>query len=356
MTSKADQSFNIAVHGLRGIASVMVFLAHLIGGVAEHVYADKTAFVAAQTPYWNFGTYGVWLFFAISGFVILPSAMRYSLGEFAARRFMRIYPMFFAFSFLFIVLNLITQHMPELNDPITILAALTFTNNFIGTEQLTPNAWSLNYEVMFYALTALILAFGVKSRRPLLLMVVCALAFSYLLWKPGTLFFIAGVLIRIALDRGIMPNLTLARVLEPLAAIALIYATSLTDLSFHRADMAHPITWIAILATAVYFYLAVLPGSLTGRLLSHNVFQFLGTVSFSLYLLHPYIYLPMRMIFVRFELFTDNIALSMALFYVAVSIPTLIATWFVHKTLEVWPYKAVFHRRVFAGAPEAKAV
>lgn len=347
MPAETHQSFNHAVHGLRGIASLMVFYAHLFGGAAEHVYADNAAFVAAQTPYWNFGTYGVWLFFTISGFVILPSALRYSTSEFAARRFMRIYPMFFAFSLLFIVLNLITNHMPEQNNMLTVFAALTFTNQFFGTEQLTPNAWSLTYEAIFYALTALIILFSVKSRRPVALTLIVGLALAYLLTRPGTLFFLAGVLICLAFAKGWVLPRTLRRLAEPVALAVLIFAASRVDVGFQRQEMTQPIAWVIVASTAVYFYLAASPDSLTGRLLSHRVFQFFGTVSFSLYLFHPYIYLPMRMIFVRYELFTDNVALSMAFFCTAVTIPTLLGTYVVHKTLEVWPYQAVFHRRVF---------
>src|SRR5690606_4351233 len=93
------------------------------------------------------------LFFVISGFVIWPSVVRYSPGQFALRRFMRLYPLFLALTLLFMGLNLAANAYPHLNDAKTIAAALSFTNIFVGTEQLTPNAWSLSFEVMFYALT-----------------------------------------------------------------------------------------------------------------------------------------------------------------------------------------------------------
>lgn len=353
MITTSGQTFNAAVHGLRGIASLMVFYAHLFGGAAEHVYADKAGFVATQEPYWNFGTYGVWLFFTISGFVILPSALRYSTTEFAARRFMRIYPMFFAFSILFIVLNMVTNHMPELNDGVTIFAALTFTNQFFGTDQLSPNAWSLTYEAIFYALTALVVLFSVKSRRPVALIIILGLALAYTVTRPGTLFFLSGVVICLALNNGWVLRPALRRTIEPFAFAALAYTASRVDVGFQQHEMTQPIAWLILLSTAFYFYLAASPDSLTGRLLSHKVFQFFGTVSFSLYLFHPYIYLPMRLTFVRYELFTDNVALSMILFCIAVTIPTLIGTYLVHKTLEIWPYQAVFHRRIFARGVKA---
>ena len=72
-----QDSFNSSAHGLRGIASMMVFFAHLLGGTAEHIYSGRADYVAFVERPWNFGVYGVELFFVISGFVILPSVMRY---------------------------------------------------------------------------------------------------------------------------------------------------------------------------------------------------------------------------------------------------------------------------------------
>lgn len=77
------REFNFAVHGLRGLAAMMVFLAHILNGLREHAYGDRPHFVDSSEAFWNLGTYGVYLFFTISGFVILPSVMRYSIKEFS---------------------------------------------------------------------------------------------------------------------------------------------------------------------------------------------------------------------------------------------------------------------------------
>src|SRR3546814_16593896 len=57
---------------------------------------------------------------------------------------------------------------PDLNNWPTILAGVTFTNLFWHTEQLTPNAWSLTFEVIFYSLTCLAVTLLVKKRNWLL--------------------------------------------------------------------------------------------------------------------------------------------------------------------------------------------
>ena len=88
MTAASHSSeFNAATHGLRGIASLMVFWAHLLGGTAEHIYPHNARYTDLIVGPWNVGIWGVELFFTISGFVILPSIMRYSLKDFGERRF-----------------------------------------------------------------------------------------------------------------------------------------------------------------------------------------------------------------------------------------------------------------------------
>src|SRR3546814_7647048 len=84
--------------------------------------------------------------------------------------------------------------------------------------------------------------------------------------------------------------------------------------------MINPVAIGTILSTASYFYFAVSPGSLTGRLLSGPTMAYLGTVSYSLFLVHPYTYYAMRMLFVEMGLFTNHIALSL-LFFFLVSTP-----------------------------------
>src|SRR3546814_14903659 len=93
---------------------------------------------------------------------------------------------------------------PDLNNWPTILAGVTFTNLFWHTEQLTPNAWSLTFEVIFYSLTCLAVTLLVKKRNWLLGGLTLLLSAAFLVYYPVAIYFLAGLGIRVLYDRGIV--------------------------------------------------------------------------------------------------------------------------------------------------------
>src|SRR3546814_5667917 len=124
------------------------------------------------------------------------SVLRYSTGQFALRRFLRLYPLFLTLTLLFVLLNAVTNAYPDLNNWPTILAGVTFTNLFWHTEQLTPNAWSLTFEVIFYSLTCLAVTLLVKKRNWLLGGLTLLLSAAFLVYYPVAIYFLAGLGIR----------------------------------------------------------------------------------------------------------------------------------------------------------------
>ena len=346
-SQRQSAEFNAAAHGLRGIASLMVFWAHLLSGTAEHIYPQDAAYFAATRAPWHFGTYGVELFFVISGFVILPSVRRYIVREFAIRRLLRLYPLFFVLSVLFVALNAMTNAYPKLNTLPAVLSGFTFLNLFNGTEQLTPNAWSLTYEVFFYVLLCLGYQELVRRFRPLAGGLVLAAFLTFWFLFPIVTFFVFGLLIRTVHDRGIRVPDHLAWPIEVVSAASCIWFASRSWFGYTHADLANPIVPAIMASTAIYFLVASQPGSLTARLFSGRWVIYLGTVSYSLYLVHPYTYFACRSLFNHFGLFGSNIPLSVLGFFVVTTPVTLLATHYVHRFLEVGPYQWYFHQRIY---------
>ncbi|MBS0467390.1 MAG: acyltransferase [Proteobacteria bacterium] len=94
MTQEMQDSKNHSIDTLRAAAVLMVFMNHL------HSMGIITI------PYFGIsgGWLGVQIFFVISGYLIIQSAMRYSTLDYLKHRVLRIYPAylfwFFAFSLI----------------------------------------------------------------------------------------------------------------------------------------------------------------------------------------------------------------------------------------------------------------
>jgi peptidoglycan/LPS O-acetylase OafA/YrhL len=353
VTSRQEQEFNIAAHGLRGVASLMVFFAHLLGGVGKHVYNEHPQYQDYIQSAWNFGVFGVELFFIISGFVILPSVMRYSPQNFAIRRFVRIYPLFFVLSAVFVILNMLTLRRPELNDPLSVVSGLLFLNLFTGTEQLTPNAWTLTFEVMFYSLICFLWYAMNRGNNSLLKAIAVLACLAFIGFFPIALYFAMGVIVRLLHDNNQLTKGNTAKIFEVLLALSCIHLASGPHIEYTWAVMKNPIVPLTMVTTGLYFYFAVSPDSVTRALMNNRIISYFGVVSYSLYLVHPYVYLVCRMIFVKYGVFTEDVLASMVMFFVITTLLTVPITHVFHVLFERMPYQFIFRRRVYNVTSEA---
>ena len=105
----SSRQFNNAVHALRALAVLMVFAVHLLDSFSTYFFPGCETLNVAMPFIKRFGTFGVELFFVISGFVIMNSVRKYDLREFLLRRLIRIYPLFASFTLAFFVLSWITN-------------------------------------------------------------------------------------------------------------------------------------------------------------------------------------------------------------------------------------------------------
>lgn len=211
---------------------------------------------------------------------------------------------------------------------------------------MTPNAWSLTYEVMFYILMFAIVHFAVRRRRLWQGSAAVAAGLAFLIAFPIAIFFVLGALIRLASQHERQAS-THPRIFEMGSLILMLGFASQGHFEYRWSDFGNPVVVPIIVSTACYFYFAVLPGSLTAMALDNRVMRYLGTVSYSLYLVHPYVYFLVRWAFDRLGLFTDSVGVSIALFGGVVVLLTLPITHLIHVTLELGPYQRVFRQRVY---------
>jgi peptidoglycan/LPS O-acetylase OafA/YrhL len=139
-----------SLDGMRALSIALVLAAHLSG--TRHFFSTATL-----QPLGDLGNLGVRTFFVISGFLItrlllleLEKTRRISLKAFYARRFLRIFPAFYAFIAVVSILAPLGFVQLDRSD---VVHAVTYTMNYHSTENfIVFHLWSLSVEEQFYLL------------------------------------------------------------------------------------------------------------------------------------------------------------------------------------------------------------
>ena len=312
-SKKGKPNFRADIEGLRGIAVLLVLLFH------------------ASIPGFNGGFVGVDIFFVISGYLITGMLFReygatgkISLRNFYARRVRRLLPA----SALVLVVTLIASilFLPPLSLPsvtIDISAAALYISNIVfafrATDYFAAGAapspilhfWSLGVEEQFYLFWPaifLLVAYGARKLRVRIGLAITAIGISsfafatYLVTRAGPWAFfslptrawelaLGGILAAFGTKLSKMPH-WLAITLGWFGLSAIIYSGL-----FIKATAPFP-SWPALTPTVGAAFL-IAGGSRLSRfspapILARTLPQFLGKISYSLYLWHwPLLVLPL---------------------------------------------------------------
>lgn len=285
---------------LRGVAAMLVVLQHL--GVV------------------SIGYFAVLAFFVISGYCISASAESatrsgMSFITWMKRRFRRIYPPYLASVIFFVITRLVkgylsddyTQIMRPLHvwiQNITLTQWVSLLDNESGyayaSDSLMVAAyWSLNYEEQFYIVVGLAMLAGMSLRVSLrnLLLATTAVTTAFMAFFPQLcvgIFFdywpVFGVGVAIYYRTAATSTSELKRLIDLFLAIVLM--AGIYWLVFgERPVPSRRFIWedllvasiIAIPLILIKPFDRILMKSLPMRLL-----QFVGTISFSLYLIHQF--------------------------------------------------------------------
>lgn len=157
-----DSSRVSALDGLRGIGALAVVVFHYLDrGPSLHPEIGER-FTAFQ-----FGSYGVDLFFIISGFVIFMSLRRSTLRRFTLSRLIRLYPVYWlCVGITFAVIAVFGLGGREVS-PLAALVNLTMLQSYVGVPHVDGAYWTLAVEIAFYAQCGLLLALGLIKQRSL---------------------------------------------------------------------------------------------------------------------------------------------------------------------------------------------
>jgi peptidoglycan/LPS O-acetylase OafA/YrhL len=159
------------IDSIRGIAAMLVAIRHFSDGYVVTMPAAKAneTFLYKIATQLEFGLLGVIAFFAISGFVICPTlrGLKYDgARKFLISRFFRLYPAFW----MSILLVLLTRHYLHGidHDLPQVLGNLTMLYSFFHVEPIQGLYWTLEVELIFYLLCLTLLLCG-WLHKPLIL-------------------------------------------------------------------------------------------------------------------------------------------------------------------------------------------
>jgi len=323
---------------LRAVAAMMVVIYHCGMEMSEIGHATGRTLFFDHDPW---GT-GVALFFAISGFIMVSTSYD-AFGrpgaslDFARRRIIRIVPVYWLMTTVAVAGAVALPHLQKVPvlDAAYITASYLFwpvarANGFV--RPIATPGWTLNLEMMFYAVFAVALLFPRRFGLGFALAALGGLTIAQALgtfaadgalpsvalnfWgDPIITGFLFGMLAGVVARRGLRMSGPVA-----LGVMALGFALLLHTRFTGFVD-DHPIVRLAdSLPSALIVLAAAIGPQVDGRRLVWAAPLFIGDASYSLYLVHEFGLRPLRGVWLRFAeampLWTflmPGIALSLAL-------------------------------------------
>lgn len=248
--------------------------------------------VGALSP----GVFGVVLFFIVSGFVMPMSASgNFNWRTFAIRRFFRIYPLVFT---VFILLATIFATAGKYT-AYDWLANFFLVQDYVGASPIWGVTWTLSLEIIWYFIFAASLFFfgpSFNSRLsigfPILLLSAAVISIvighRLPLARPGMIY---AAVLGCQFYLAFVGRLTFRRIVLDLC---IFITVSSIDNVVSFGYFRHPnitlyqalVPWV--IAPVLFISVALVPRIRNLPIFNNSVISWLGTVSFSTYLLHPF--------------------------------------------------------------------
>ena len=275
----------IGLQYLRGVAALMVVYFHAVGPVERLTGVVLPVSISAS---------GVDLFFVLSGCVMWLSTHGKAVGpgQFLLNRLVRIAPLYWILTLLVAGLALAAPGLLRSTafDPAHLVASLLFlpwpNPRYPGLFPVIIPGWTLNYEMFFYAVFALMLPFRPAWRIAGVLAVLCGFVLAGRAVPPGpgaVAFYTNAIMLEFGL--GVLVGALFTSRLPVPPAAALAAAMLGLGLLFALDGALPPLLATGLPAAlvvgglALYERGAAVPGFGPAR--------HLGDASYALYLSHP---------------------------------------------------------------------
>jgi exopolysaccharide production protein ExoZ len=272
----------------------------------------------------NLALCGVDIFFVISGFIITSTASRLDVREFAFRRARRILPLYFAVAALTCMVAVVTGHAPGWRDLIATWFLWPITD--VITSPMVPVAWTLAFEVLFYAAFALIL-----WRRFFLFILPGIYLFALTLHPTPLLQYVGNPMIAefmAGAGLALLPKWRPAIIALPIGGALMLY-TSLHLLAPQvpvPGTLGGTTSWVRVLSLGIPAVLIVW-GALQWNV-RQSMFTYLGDMSYAIYLVHlPVLVLGVG-VFAHIPAIPPDLAILIAI------VAGMVAAWCAHEVFE----------------------
>jgi len=156
------------IDGLRFLAILLVAVQHLSERLLRHGALGEQGYGTSDAAFWaSRGTVGVFIFFALSGFMLSLPFARYHLGlhlqrpslrRYALRRISRLEPPYLFWMLIFTLVLSVKGYHGEGSLFTHLLASMGYQHGlwYQSFSPSNPVAWSLEVEIQFYVLAPLL--------------------------------------------------------------------------------------------------------------------------------------------------------------------------------------------------------
>ncbi|MDB5778178.1 MAG: acyltransferase [Polaromonas sp.] len=287
----------IGVQILRFVAAMLVVVMHITEAISVRITG------AGPDHYWSAGAIGVDIFFVISGFVMAMSTARLPAGNqtnwqaawiFMKRRLLRIAPLYWFYTLLKAALVLILPSLALRSsiDMQHLLASMLFIPALSpwGLVQPTlPVGWTLNFEMLFYVVFAIGIAWGVARIKFCFLVFLLVFAAAQIFPESLALnFYGESLLFEFILGMGIAHVYLHYPPVPPKIGllVAIIGVVLILGINWVEPDHGFS-TWEV--GAAFIVLVAVWMEPWISRLRLASRMSFLGDSSYSIYLSHTFV-------------------------------------------------------------------
>lgn len=322
----------VSIQALRYIAAALVVVHHVLLTINNY-YGD----IGSLYDYGNirkFGEFGVDIFFIISGFIIFYTNWDNFDGVgskkiFLYNRLIRIVPIYWIFTIISVAIFFLFPSITSANvNLVNFLGSIFFIP--VDSHPILKVGWSLNYEMYFYFIFALLLSFGRVTAIFLLgaIFAIQILIFydydgsSYIIKMisdPLLVEFYAGCILGFLYKKNFIPK----KMSFLIIVFALIFCTINLIFEFNKNYRILYYGGTALLLVCWF---------LCSNFGSCNFVLSLGNLSYSLYISHPFVLPAVGLVVKKYHLYEY---ININFYPIIVLITCTIVAFFVYYFIEM---------------------